>query len=91
MSKEIKTIRIKLFGCFKEYGDSESEIVVPAAPTPDALKELLISYFQVQYPGADLAERVKEAAIADEEMVLSSESSLEGRDWIALLPPVCGG
>lgn len=92
---EMKTIRVQLFGSLREFGDDKNtELHLPSGLSVNLLREELARHFIAKHgqsKGATATEILRVSAFADEQSILSPESSLEGRSWIAVLPPVCGG
>jgi molybdopterin converting factor small subunit len=92
MIQTTKTIRVKLFGSLREYGDKENaEVLIPKAQTVIELREFLSTNLVKAFPDSNVAELIRVSAFADDKSVLTLESLLEDRSWIAVLPPVCGG
>ena len=92
MSLETKSIRVKFFGSLREFGDAKTaEIVINTAPSVKELRSALFNHLMQSHPGSKATEILKDSAFADERSVLSPDATLEGRSWIAVLPPVCGG
>lgn len=89
------SIRIKLFGSLREFADaSNGEIVVAGADSITKLRENLTLYFadpRFGAVGARAIEILKDSAFADERTILTGEATVDGRNWLAVLPPVCGG
>lgn len=92
MTTETKPIRVKLFGSLREFGDAKSaELLISSVPSVKGLREALFNHLAQTHPGSKAAEILKDSAFADERSVLSADATLEGRSWVAVLPPVCGG
>lgn len=83
------TILVRLFGAFREYGDSLT-LSVPAGVTVREVRPLVVRELDKLRPGRSAAGLVGSAAVGSRSEILT-EDGVVPTDEIALLPPVCGG
>ena len=79
----MKSIRVRLFGAFRNYQD-ELNLEIDSQATVQDLRRALLDYFDNQA-------LVMQSAIADEWQILMPDELIGSRTWLAILPPVCGG
>ena len=79
------TVTMRLFGAFREFGESV-ELAVKSGSSVAAIKQAL---------GNALGERaqtlIRDSVLADDHTILPVEFIVETDAKLAILPPVCGG
>ena len=75
------TLKIKLYGAFRKFGDSVNLCVVSGS-NMDQVKEAL---------SKELGELVHDSALANDNAILPKSYVFEQNAMLSILPPVCGG
>ena len=87
-------IKVRFFGALRRCADPDGFFELPVEPgtilSAGDLKRILASEFEKRGFQADLA-LISESVIADDETILQDHEPVQVREWLAVLPPVCGG
>lgn len=79
------TVTVRLFGAFREYGESVTFQVAPAISVLDVKERL----------GKELGVKdttlIHDSAIANDDEIIGNNAVLTQDSLLAILPPVCGG
>jgi len=78
-------INMRLFGAFRQYGDSV-EISVEEGSSVSAVKQALVGVL-----GAQVRDLIADSVVANDDSILPGDFVLDEGAKLFILPPVCGG
>ncbi|RYZ63433.1 MAG: hypothetical protein EOP05_23590 [Proteobacteria bacterium] len=87
-------VQVRLFGAFRNLGQSEVTLTLPKATvTTVEMKTLLATHFSAspQTSNFNASSLVEKSALANDSSVLGDDELIQPGARLALLPPVSGG
>jgi molybdopterin converting factor small subunit len=87
-----RQLNLKLFGMLRKYSvDSSMTVLIPTVCTVLELKNRLNEQLKMLHPDSFDLNLLDECAFATNDKILNSDETLPAVEFIAVLPPVCGG